>query len=142
MFVQELYVLWPFICGNSTVFTAYKNKKFENIFKGSSAKSFRTLVRERGFDEATYPYKKEGSRVLTYWNGANFHKIGNNLPKNQHGGDKNESSHEFRDIDPSEFTFPEDNESDDEDNGNNDKDDTAHDNIHLMTCSGTSPSML
>ena len=127
MFVHELYVLWPFVCGNSTVYTAYKNRKFANIFKGTAASSFRALVQGRGFDESTYPYKKEGSRVLAYWNGSNFHKEGNNLPNNVRPCDKCEISHEVTDIDLTEYSFPEEHESDDEDVGNNDNDESAHD---------------
>ena len=128
MFVHELYVLWPFVCGNSTVFTAYKNRKFANIFKGTAASSFRALVERRGFDESTYPYKKEGNRVLAYWNGSDFHKEGNNLPNNVRPCDEGEICHEITDIDLTEYSFPEEHVSDHEDVEKNDEDENAHEN--------------
>ena len=84
MFVQEAFFIWPLICGCQCVAELDDDEEFNDIFKGTAAKSFRKLVTDFGFNDTNYPYYPSGAKVLKVWKGANWtkHYIGNNLPVN------------------------------------------------------------
>jgi len=86
----ELFFLWPCICGSEYTETYINNGKFNDIFKGTAAQSFRDFVKSMGHTESTYPYHATGAVVLKFWKGPNFKSRGggNNLPNNTLPWDK------------------------------------------------------
>ena len=104
--------------------TAYDKCNFKHIFKGNAASSFRKLVTYMGWNECSYPYKASGSRVLVYWNGPDYRKLGNNLPGNAVPGKVDDDFKEIADVDPQEFHClrQDDHDSSDESQDSKDED--------------------
>ena len=74
VFVNELFFIWPWICGSTIAQGLYSEGKLKNVFHGEAAKTFRTLVTALGFNEETYPYNATGANVLRIWK-PNFNPI-------------------------------------------------------------------
>lgn len=82
-------------------------------------------MKARGCDKSSYPYKERGNCVLVYWNEADFHQQGNNLPKNVKPSGVAEIAHKYSDIYPTKYTISDNTSNDDgysEDSGDADDD--------------------
>ncbi len=53
MFINELVLLWPFVCSCSLFKTLYIDGEFDSVFKGTAAQSFSNLVKALGFNPRT-----------------------------------------------------------------------------------------
>ena len=69
MFINELVLLWPFVCSSSLFKILYIDGEFDLVFKGSAAQSFCDLVKALGFNPNIYPFFDEGDRTLRWWIG-------------------------------------------------------------------------
>ena len=56
MFINELVLMWPFVCSCSLFKTLYIDGELDSVFNGTAAQSFRNLVKALVFNSRTYPY--------------------------------------------------------------------------------------
>ena len=79
MIINELVLLWPFVCSCSLFKTLYIDGELDSVFKDTAAQSFRDVVKALGFNPRTYPFFDEGDRILRWWSGPVYEFPGDPL---------------------------------------------------------------